>query len=203
MLEWVREFVIALGGGTVVLIGMFTVCKGLFIKFFESGIESSFEKSLERFKNKMERSTRAYEILLDREMKFYEKIDPIVAELIVLQQNMLFCLEENETMGLENRHKDFCECFKSYSEQVIALQNQYLIHQSYIPREIFGALANVVNQVRENMCYWVKVEKLLRLGENDAIDYSMGKEKSDAVLNSIAAAETKVYNRLHQLCEEE
>lgn len=75
MLEWVRGFVIALGGGTVVLIGMLTICKGLFIKFFESEIESSFEKSLERFKNKMERSTRAYEILLDREMRFYERIE--------------------------------------------------------------------------------------------------------------------------------
>ena len=203
MLEWVREFVIALGGGTVVLIGMLTICKGLFIKFFESGIESSFEKSLERFKNKMERSTRAYEILLDREMKFYEKIDPIVAELIVLQQNMLFCLEENETMGLENRHKDFCKCFKSYIEQISALQNQCLIHQSYISPKIFEAFENVIKQVKEGMCYWVETEKLLYSGEDGAIDYSIGKEKSEAVLNSIAAAETKIQERLKQLCGED
>ena len=66
MPEWLKDIIIALGGSTVVLITMLTVFKGLIIKFFETGIESSFEKSLERFKNKLERSTRAYEILLDR-----------------------------------------------------------------------------------------------------------------------------------------
>lgn len=203
MLEWVRGFVIALGGGTVVLIGMLTICKGLFIKFFESGIESSFEKSLERFKNKMERSTRAYEILLDREMRFYERIEQIVAELILLQESMLFCLEESEKIGREHRHQDFCKCFKSYIEQISALQNQCLIHQSYIPTEIFGVFEEVIKQVKEGMCYWVETEKLLYSEEDDAIDYSMGKEKSEAVLNSIAAAETKIQERLKQLCGED
>ena len=53
------------------------------------------------------------------------------------------------------------------------------------------------------MCYWVETEKLLYSEEDDAIDYSMGKEKSEAVLNSIAAAETKIQERLKQLCGED
>ena len=33
----------AIGGGTVVLVGVLTIFKGLLVKLFETGIESSFE----------------------------------------------------------------------------------------------------------------------------------------------------------------
>ena len=67
MPEWLESLIVAIGGGTVVLIGVLTIFKGLLIKLFEIGIESSLEKNLEKFKNKLERSTKAYEILLNRE----------------------------------------------------------------------------------------------------------------------------------------
>ena len=35
------------------------------------------EKNPEKFRNKLERSTKDYEILLEREMRFYEKLEPI------------------------------------------------------------------------------------------------------------------------------
>ena len=63
MPDWLSDLILAVGGGSVVLIGILTVFKKLFIKFFETGIESSFEKNIEKFKNKLERTTRAYEIL--------------------------------------------------------------------------------------------------------------------------------------------
>ena len=52
MPDWLSDLVLAVGGGSVVLIGILTVFKKLFIKFFETGIESSFEKNIEKFKNK-------------------------------------------------------------------------------------------------------------------------------------------------------
>ena len=82
MPEWLESLLTAIGGGTVVLVGVLTIFKGLLIKLFETGIESSFEKNLEKFRNKLERSTKAYEILLEREMRFYEKLEPITAELV-------------------------------------------------------------------------------------------------------------------------
>ena len=43
MNEWLKSLLAAVGGGTVVLVGVFTIFK----KLFESGMEASFEKSLE------------------------------------------------------------------------------------------------------------------------------------------------------------
>lgn len=73
MPEWLKELIAAMGGGTVVLIGVLTIFKGLLIKLFETGIESSFEKNFEKFKNKLERSTQAYEILLTVKCAFMKK----------------------------------------------------------------------------------------------------------------------------------
>lgn len=41
----------AIGGGVVVLIGVLTIFKQLIIKLYETGIESSFEKKLVKFKS--------------------------------------------------------------------------------------------------------------------------------------------------------
>ncbi len=96
MPEWFESLLAAIGGGTVVLVGILTIFKGLLVKLFETGIESSFEKNIEKFRNKLERSTRAYEILLDREMRFYEKLEPIVAELVPLEHDLLYYLSQDE-----------------------------------------------------------------------------------------------------------
>ena len=53
MPEWLESLLTAIGGGTVVLVGVLTIFKGLLIKLFETGIESSFEKNLEKFRNKL------------------------------------------------------------------------------------------------------------------------------------------------------
>lgn len=75
-----KELIAAVGGGAIVLVGGLTIFKKLFLKLFETGIESSFEKELEKYRNNLSRADRAFEILLNREMHYYEKIEPIFAE---------------------------------------------------------------------------------------------------------------------------
>lgn len=79
----------------VVLVGVLTIFKGLLIKLLETGIKSSFEKNLETIRNKLERSTKAYEILLEREMRFYEKLEPILAGSCseIERSNLTICIK--------------------------------------------------------------------------------------------------------------
>ena len=44
MPEWIKDLLVAIGGGSVVLVGILTIFKNLFLKLFETGIEASFEK---------------------------------------------------------------------------------------------------------------------------------------------------------------
>ena len=112
MPEWLEHLLTAVGGGTVVLVGILTIFKGLIVKLFETGIESSFEKNLEKFRNKLERSTKAYEILLEREMRFYEKLEPITAELVPLEHDLLYYLKRYEETEREKQCEAFREHFK-------------------------------------------------------------------------------------------
>ena len=199
MPEWLKDLIVAVGGGTVVLVGVLIIFKNLLIKLFETGIESSFEKNLDKYRNKLSRSTKAYEILLDREMRFYERIEPIFAELIPLEHDLLYYLKKDETVD----RKDSCETFRKhlgrYAELIITLKNETLIHQSYIPEQVFLAAIAVVTQMQEDMPYWFEMGKLLFDGEYEKIDYEKGEEIVSVLLMSLAAAEMSVKLRLEEL----
>lgn len=203
MPEWLENLLAAIGGGTVVLVGILTIFKGLLIKLFETGIESSFEKNLEKFRNKLERSTKAYEILLEREMRFYEKLEPIIAELVPLEHDLLYYLKYDETADREKQCEAFREHFKRYCEIVKDLKNENIIHQSYIPQDIFTAYTTVVVQMQDDMHLWFDMAKLLFAGEYDKIDYEKCEVTVATFLKHLAFGETMVRNRLEQLSGED
>jgi len=203
MPEWLKSLLAAVGGGTVVLVGVLTIFKGLLIKLFETGIETSFEKNLEKFRNKLERSTRAYEILLDREMRFYEKLEPITAELVPLIHDLRYYLEHREDSEREEECERFREHFKRYCELIKLLKNENLVHQSYTPHEVFDAFTAVVKQMQEDLNCWFDAANYLFTGEYDKIDYKKCDEVVDILLMRLALAETLVRKRLKQLSGED
>lgn len=202
MPEWLESLLVAIGGGAVVLVGVLTIFKGLLVKLFETGIESSFEKNLEKFKNNLDRTTRAYEILLDREMRFYEKLEPITAKLVPLEHDLLYYLKYDEDADRERQSEAFKEHFKRYCELIKDLKNENLIHQSYIPQEVFNAFTSVVKQMQDDMPLWFDMAKFLFAGEYDKIDYEKCETTIDTLLMQIAFAETMVRKRLKQLSGE-
>ena len=194
MYQWLKELLIAISGGSIVLVGMLTILKGLFVKFFTNVIDSSFEKSLEKYRNKISRSNRAYEILLDREMSYYEKIDPIFAELIPLVQDLVYLLENKQT-------EEFREHLLRYAELIINLKSEVLLHQSYIPESVFKASSEVVSEMQKSLDYWKKTAKLLFAEEYDIIDYEKGKSIVDDLLKLISLTEQVVKHRLQDMSE--
>lgn len=202
MSEWLQSLLAAVGGGTVVLVGIFTIFKGVLLKLFETGIESSFQTSFEKFKNNLERSTKAYEILLAREMRFYEKLEPITSELIPLEHDLLYYLKYDKRLDKKAQREDFRENFNRYCELTIELKNEILIHQSYIPQELFSAYAAVVKQMQDDMPLWSDMAKLLFEDEYDKIDYQKCESAIDILLKLLALAETMVRKRLKTLSGE-
>ena len=194
MYQWLKELLIAISGGSIVLVGMLTILKGLFVKFFTNVIDSSFEKSLEKYRNRISRSNRAYEILLDREMSYYEKIDPIFAELIPLVQDLVYLLENKQT-------EEFREHLLRYAELIINLKSEVLLHQSYIPESVFKASSEVVSEMQKSLDYWYKMAKLLFAEKYDDIDYDKGKNIVDDLLKLISLTEQVVKHRLQDMSE--
>lgn len=199
MPEWLKDLIVAVGGGTVVLVGILTIFKNLFIKLFETGIESSFEKSLETYRNKLSRSTKAFEILLDREMRFYERMEPLYAELIPLQQDLIYYAKCDE----ELTHTAECEAFRThfirYAELIKEIKNEIFVHQSYIPQNIFSTSTAIVAQMQADLPFWLDVGKSQVDTKYDSIDYTEGQKKIDVVLATIAACQLAIKKRLEEL----
>ena len=57
MSEFFESLIISIGGGAVALIGGLTIFKSLLIKLFETGLESSFEKNIEKLLTRCDRNS--------------------------------------------------------------------------------------------------------------------------------------------------
>ena len=194
MQEVLKELIAAVGGGAVVLVGVLTIFKKLFLKLFETGIESTFEKELEKYR-------RAFEILLNREMHYYEKIEPIFAEIVPLEHDLFECLKIDEELEREAKCESFKVCFGKYTELIKMLKNEVLLHQAYIPKTVFKESTAFVVQMQDDFDYWFDMAKCLFAGEYGKIDYAKGEKTVEMLLEKLAKVEVSIKNRLKELCD--
>lgn len=82
------------------------------------------------------------------------------------------------------------------------MKNENIIHQSYIPQDVFTAYTTVVEQMQDDIPLWFDMAKLLFAGEYDKIDYEKCETTVDRLLMHLALAEIKVRTRLKQLSGE-
>lgn len=202
MSEWINSTITAIGGGVVVLIGILTVFKRVFVKLFEAGIEASFEKNFEKFKNKLYRTTKAYEILLDREMRFYGRLESIVAELVPLMHDLLYHLKNEGELNRDLQGEEFRECLIRYCQLVINLKNETLIHESYVPREIMQIFDNLVRRMQDDVKLWYNGERSLRDGKHNKIEYQQYEAVIKEVFILLAFGQAAIRRRLGGLSGE-
>lgn len=199
MPDWFNELLIAIGGGSIALVGVLTIFKSLLMKLFETGIEASFERNLEKYRNKLSRSTKAFDILLDREMRFYERMEPIFAELVPLVHDLLYYMQRDEEIEREKECEAFRENFGRYIELIKELKNETLIHQSYVPQNVFVAATALVKKMQDDSDYWFRMAKHLFAGEYEKIDYTLGEQKVDTILLCLTRTELEIKKRLEEL----
>ncbi len=101
-------------------------------------------------------------------MRFYEKVDVLIAELVPVEQDLLFYLKKDSA---DNQWNEFRRNFLRYCELTKDLKNESLIHQLYIPEEIVKAFRELVKQMQEDVNFWGETGMLLYNGEYDKIDY--------------------------------
>ena len=199
MPKWLYDVLISIGGSSITIIGTLAIFKTLLFSFFEKEIDSCLDKNFEKYKNKIKRSTMAYEILLEHEMRFYDRLDLIFAELIPLLQDLFYYMKKVD----KNEHETKCEQFRknlnSYAEIAKKLKGEILIHQSYIPKPIYLNAVLIVNKMQNDIYYWAEMMKCFFKSEYEKIDYEKGKATVDALLLHIADCNLKVKKRLKEL----
>lgn len=199
MPEWIKNLLVAIGGGSVVLIGILTIFKQLFLKLFETGIESSFEKHMEKYKNKLSRSTTAYEILLNKELGFYNALDPYFATLVPLVQDLVYDSDMTKEIELSFRQLHYKQNLLKYLEVIPKLKNDIVLYQSYVPTEVFTECSNLVQLLQKDLEYWSTIGKILFEQSSETINHNKAEEISNSILFQISLIESIIKKRLTEL----
>ena len=87
-------------------------------------------------------------------------------------------------------------------EIILSLKNEILLHQSYIPNEVFLSSTTIVEAMQNDLEFWCDMAKFAFQKECDKIDYAQVKGKVNRLLQLIAKAELFIKKRLHELSGE-
>ena len=201
MNEFVNDILLVFGGGAAVLVGAFTIFKDLIIKYLEGSIESTFNKKLEQYRNSLYRSTKAYEIILNRELKYYEQLNLHLAELIPLVQDLVYYLKPNEYKNQIEQFEAFKKNYLRYLDLLLLLKNESLIFRLYTTEEIFQEVTSVIIQMQDDGHFWSEQGLLLNDKKSLEINFEKCEYQKDTLLILIASAQVAVFKRLKVLSE--
>ena len=200
-MDLLKDFLVAVGGGVTALIALLTIFKSMFMKFFEKGIDTAFDKKLEKYRNRLTRATTAYDLLLEKEMGYYTKIDVLFAELIVLVQDLVYESTKKDEGKSDDQRTRYKEHILRFLEMIIEIKNLDLVHQAYIPSDIFSAGTSVIMSMQDNVEHWQQVGLILFEQADGKIDIEKSEKIKDEILMNIACVETLIKKRLKELSE--
>ena len=197
MPEWIKEILIAVGGGATVTVGLLTVFKSLLVKLVESTIDSSFEKSTIKLTNKLERSTKAYEILLQKELDYYETMDPYIASLVPIVQDFDYWATSKAKDVEEHYKNDLLE----YIELIKKIKSAVLLYQPYIPNSVFSVVSSLLSAMQRDVQYLKDVGEMLYEMRDEKPDVAKLQGIREQVISSVIIVEIEIKKRLTELTQ--
>lgn len=199
MYEFIKNIILVFGGGAAVLVGAFTIFKDLIIKYLEGSIESTFNKKMEQYRNSLYRSTKAYEIILNRELQYYEQLNLHLAELIPLVQDLVYYLKPNEYKNQIEQFEAYKKMYLRYLDLLLLLKNESLIFHLYTTKEIFQEVTSVIIQMQDDKHFWSEQGLLLNDKKSLEINFEECECQKDTLLRLIASVQVAVFKRLKEL----
>ena len=196
MNNWI-ENIVNWFGNAVVLIVLMPFFKGILKNFFETIIKSVYEKNLEQFKDNLYRSTRAYELLLDREMKFYDEVHEDMVELARLQYELRASLDRDSK--LNTSIDEFIQQYKKYTELFISIKNKVLVNRLYIPKEIIESFLEFIRQIEINHKFWFEIAGIILNDRYDSINKADCEKMINSFILSLEKTQEKIFNHLKKI----
>lgn len=198
MPDWLQAVLSSILGGTISVVGIFTIFKNMISTIFEKALANVFEKDLEKYRNNFLRSNKAYEMLLEKELQFYTTIDPHLAKLIPLMHDFVdfYSTETSETP--EEKKQKYLKLFRTYINISNELKNQSLIYQSYIPDEIFKTVTKTSLTMQDSFELWYSSFSAY-ITKQTEFELSECEKHRNEILWCVAENNFKIKNRLEEL----
>lgn len=198
-MEFVESLLEIVGGVTVVVTATLVFCKSVIEKVIHTQIEKSANKELEIAKSNLSRSMSAYEILLKKEIDYYQSIDRIYAELVVDVHDFKFYSIESPDIDSKVKKEQIRNISLRALQSIKDLKSLNLIYQIYVPIDIFSITGNVIKCLQDN-CELIS-ETASKVFEQKECDENKINKFTEDILLAVATANAFIKNRLNQLSQ--
>lgn len=155
----------------------------LFVKraveaYADKAVGNIFEKQLEKYKAELSRATMAREVMLGREMAFYDKIDAQIAELVPLIQDARDDLTERP-FTKEKRDR-----LVRIPKLMIEMKDVSLRYEAYVSTDIWTAFNELVVELQSQCGRWLDFAKKIS-SENEVDAEGAAGQMCDRVLSLV------------------
>lgn len=198
-IEIIKNLFIAIGGGATAAAIVVGFIKLAFSKLFENTVDAIFDKNLESYRNKLNRTTTAYEIILRKEFDFYERVDSHIATYVPSVQNLESYAIGNGITDIDYQRKKYMETLRAYWETLPAPKSDILIYQSYIPENVSIEVFMLIGLLQDKLELWRDIANLILEASGDDIDEEAVSEASKLLIAQMESVTVAVRNRLNEL----
>lgn len=201
-MDFIKEVLAAVGGALGIVLIILAFGKGLIQKWVETTIEKTAEKSLTKYANVLERRTKAYEMLLEKEFVFFESASEFISNLIIDIHSFSRCLrtfnDDANSMDFEKARETALRIMSNTQ----VFRRDMLLAQSFIPEEIFSVCGDVLSSLQKSIPL---LYMALEISQEDTLEEDIMeqiKQLEDYILTDCATLNVKIKRRLEELSNE-
>lgn len=201
-MDFIKEVVAAIGSALSVIFILLFIFKGLINKWIETAIEKTAEKSLAKYSNTLERRTKAYEMLLQKEFAFFESASAFLSELVVDIQDFSYYL------GLDDKHptdpnlEKVREVALRILERIPEFKQNSLLSEAYLTEGIRSANVIIIHDLQEAAPLMYNAIKMSVDDVLDADTIQKIAKLEETTLMNCALLSAKIKCRLEELSGE-
>lgn len=177
---------LVLGTSVVVIMSIPLFVKRAVETYAEKVVDNVFEKRIEKYKAELSRATMAREVMLEREMAFYDIIDEQIAELVPLIQDVRDDLTERP-FTKEKRDR-----FVRIPELSIEMKDVSLRYEAYVPTDVWAAFNQLVVELHSQCGQWLDfAKKISSENEVDVEGKDVAGRMCDRVLSLVGTVRVR------------
>lgn len=176
-------------------------------KAVDSAIGHAFDRKLEEYKLELDSAFELYKddlsrasvaraLILDREVRYFDEVDKILAELIPLMHDMA------DSVSAHRFAKRDKKVLLRYLEIIPELKNVLLVYEPYIDRCVWLSMRDLVVRLQDDMAGWSDACKKLSSRTIDEEDVEWSQKTRDEVLRRIAEARVRQIEYLSKIASQ-
>lgn len=154
------------------------------------------DSAFELYKDDLSRASVARALILDREVRYFDEVDKILAELIPLMHDMA------DSVSAHRFAKRDKKVLLRYLEIIPELKNVLLVYEPYIDRCVWLSMRDLVVRLQDDMAGWSDACKKLSSRTIDEEDVEWSQKTRDEVLRRIAEARVRQIEYLSKIASQ-